>query len=161
MNHPFDASLIDGGPVSAEVLAEQDRKIADLMQRPSALANARLHAEQHMARLVRHCNRTAWGTITSESRGPTQEETAALLDQLAPENRDKLLADARAAAEQRALLAKMEGAQQHALSRLEAAQAEAAQHNAAVQEWAEFEAHDAATREERFRAWRAARSVVS
>lgn len=161
MTNPFDASLIDDGPVSAEVLAEQDRKIVDLMQRPNALANAKLHAEQHMARLVRHCNRTAWGTVTSEPRGPTQEEAAALLDRLDPENRDKLLGEARAAVEHRAFLAKMEEAQQHTLSRLEAEQVEADRHNAAAQEWAEFEAYDAATREERFQAWRAARSGTS
>ena len=161
MTNPFDASLIEGGPVSAEALAEQDRKIADLMQRPNALANARLHADQHMARLVRACNRTAWGTVTSEPRGPTPEEAAALLEQLTPENRDKLLGEARTAAEQRALMVKMEEAQQHTLSRLEAEQVEVAQYNAAAQEWPEFEAHDAATKEERFHAWRAARSGTS
>jgi hypothetical protein len=158
MTNPFDASLIDGEPVSPEVLAEQDRKMADLMQRPNALANARLHAEQHMARLIRACNRTAWGTVTSEPRAPTQEEAAALLERLGPEDRDKLLRDVLAAAEQRALLARMEGAQQQTLSRLEAEQIEAAQHDAAAQERAEFEAHDAATKEERFQAWRAAQN---
>jgi hypothetical protein len=161
MSNPFDASLIDGGPVSAEMLAEQDRKIADLMQRPNALANARLHAEQHMARLVRHCNRTAWGTVTSESRGPTQEEAAALLDRLSQEDRDKLLGEARAAAEQRTLLAKMEEAQQRTLSQMEAEQVEAARHSAAIQERTEFEAYDAATKEERFQAWRTARNGES
>jgi hypothetical protein len=161
MTNPFDASLIDGGPVSAEVLADQDRKIADLMQRPNALANARLHAEQHMARLIRHCNRTAWGTVTSESRGPTPEEAAALLDRLDAENRDKLLGEARAAAEQRILLAKMEEAQQHTLSQLEAEQVEAARHDAAAQERAEFEAYDAASKEERFQAWRMTRRNAS
>jgi hypothetical protein len=158
MTNPFDASLVDSGPVKAEVLAEQDRKIADLMQRPNALANARLHADQHMARLIRACNRTAWGTVTSEPRGPTQEEAATLLDRLGPENRDKLLGEACAAAEQRTLLAKMEEAQQHTLSRLEAEQVEAAQHNAAAQERAEFEAYDTEAKEERFQAWRAARN---
>jgi hypothetical protein len=161
MTNPFDASLIDGGPVSAEILAEQDRKIADLTQRPNALANARLHAEQHMARLMRYCNRTAWGTVTSEPRGPTQEEAAALLDRLGPENRDKLLGEARAAAEQRSLLAKMEEAQQHTLSQLEAEREEVARHSAAAQEWSEFEVYDAATKEERFQAWRTARSSAS
>jgi hypothetical protein len=160
MTNPFDASLIDGEPVSPEVLAEQDRKIADLMQRPNALANARLHADQHMARLIRACNRTAWGTVTSEPRGPTQEEAAALLERLGPEGRDKLMGEVRAAAEQRALLARMEEAQQQTLSRMEAEQFEAARHDAAAQERAEFEAHDAATKEERFQAWRAARSGV-
>ena len=161
MTNPFDASLIDGGPVSAETLAEQDSKIADLMQRPNALANARLHADQHMARLIRACNRTAWGTVTSEPRGPTQEEAAELLERLGPENRDKLLGEVRAAAEQRTLLAKMEEGQQRTLSWLEAEQVEAARHEAADQERAEFEAYDAATREERFQAWRAARSGAS
>jgi hypothetical protein len=161
MTNPFDASQIDGGPISAEVLAEQDRKMADLMQRPNALANARLHADQHMARLIRACNRTAWGTIDSEPRAPTQDEAAALLERLGPENRDKLLGEARAAAEQRALLAKMEEAQQHTVSRLEEEQVEMARYNAAAQEWAEFEAYDAATKEERFQVWRAARSEAS
>jgi hypothetical protein len=41
-----------------------------------------------------------------------QEEATALLDRIGPENRDKLLGEARAATEQRAFLAKMEGAQQ-------------------------------------------------
>lgn len=161
MTNPFDASLIDCGPVSAEALAEQDRKVAELMQRPSALANARLHADQHMARLIRHCNRTAWGTIASEPRAPTPEEAATLLERLDAENREKLLADARAAAEQRILLAKMDEARQHTLSRLEAEQVEAARHDAAAQEWAAFEAHDAATKAERFEAWRAARDGAS
>ena len=161
MTNSYDASLIDSGPVSAEALAEQDSKIADLMQRLNALANARLHAEQHMARLVRACNRTAWGTVSSEPRGPTPEEAAALMERLDPENRDKLLGEARAAAEQRALMAKMEEAHQQTLTRLEAEQVEVAQYNAAAQEWAEFEAHDAATKEERFHAWRAVRNGAS
>ena len=161
MTNPFDASLIDGGPVSADTLAEQDSKMADLMQRPNALANARLHADQHMARLVRACNRTAWGTVSSEPRAPTPEEAAELQERLGPENWDKLLGEVREAAEHRALMAKMEEAQQHTLSLLEAEQVEAARHAAAAQEWAEFEAYDAATRDERFQVWRAARSSAS
>ena len=161
MTNPFDASLIEVGPISAEALADQDRKIADLMLRPNALANAKLHADQHMARLIRHCNRTAWGTVTSEPRAPTPEEAAALLERLGPENSEKLRGEALAAAEQRALVAKMEEAQQHTLSRLEAEQIEATRYYAEAQERAEFEEYDAATKEERFLAWRAARSGAS
>ena len=68
------------------------------------------------------------------------------------------LVQRRAAAEQRALVAKMEEAQQHTLSRLEAEQIEATRYYAEAQERAEFEEYDAATKEERFQAWRAARS---
>lgn len=157
MTHPFDASLIEAGPPSAEALAAQDRAIADLMQRPSALTNARLHAEQHLARLARACNRTAWGSVYTEPRAPTPEEQAALMERLGAEGRDKLEGEARAFAEQRALLAKMADAERETLSRLEAEHAEQARLRAEAEEWAAFEAHDAETRQERFAAWRATR----
>jgi hypothetical protein len=157
MSNPFDASLIDAGPIGAEVLAEQAGKVADLMQRPNALANAKLHADNEMRRLVMACNRTAWGTVAAEPRGPTAEEAAALLERLGAENREKLLGEARLAAAQRALIASMAEAQQQSLARLEAEQAELAQREADAQEWAAFEADDAAAKEQRFLAWRAGR----
>jgi hypothetical protein len=158
MSNPFDASLMDEGPIGAEVAAEQARKVDDLMQRPNALANAKLHAENEMVRLVMACNRTAWGTVGAEARAPTPDEAASLLARLSPDIRDKLLAEARHAAEQRALIALMQEAHQQTLSRLEAEQAELAQREAEAAEWAEFEAYDAAGREQRFLAWRAARA---
>jgi hypothetical protein len=157
MSNPFDASFVFVDPISAEASAEQIRQVEDLMARPNALANAKLHAENDMTRLVMACNRTAWGTVACDPRAPTPDERAALLERLDPEIREKLIGEARLAAEQRALLALMEDAQQQYLSHLEAEQAEQAQREAEAAEWAEFEAYDAAGREQRFLAWRAAR----
>jgi hypothetical protein len=157
MTNPFDASLISEGTVGADVLAEQHRKVEDLMQRPNALANAKLHAQNDLIRLVNACNRVAWGTVTTEPRAPTPEETAALLERLSPEDREKLTSSATAAAQQRSLLMHMDEAQRHYHSELQAEQAEIAEREAAAQAWAEFEAFDAAGKEERFRTWLASR----
>ena len=154
MTNPFDASLIGEGTVAADVLAEQNRKVQDLMQRPNALANARLHAQNDMIRLVNACNRVAWGTVTTEPRAPTPDETAALLERLSPEDREKLTREAATAAQQRSLLMHMDEAQRHYLSEL---QAEIAEREAEAHAWAEFEAHDAAGKEQRWQAWRASR----
>ena len=157
MSNPFDASFVFVDPISAEVSAEQMRKVDELMARPNALANAKLHAENDMTRLVMACNRTAWGTVACEPRAPTPDERTALLERLESDIREKLIGEARLAAEQRALLALMEDAQRQHQSHLEAEQAEQAQREAEAAEWAEFQAHDAAGREQRFVAWRAAR----
>lgn len=159
MTNPFDASLIYAEPISAETLASQASKVEDLMQRPTALANAKLHAENAMKRMEMTCNRTAWGTVSCEPRPPTPEETAELMARLEPDIREKLIGEARAVAEQRTLLARMEEAHQHYLADMEAVQAEEAQREALAQEWAEFVAYDVATQEERFLAWRAARGA--
>jgi hypothetical protein len=157
MTNPFDASLMAEGSVGADILAEQHRKVEDLMQRPNALANARLHAQNDMIRMVHACNRTAWGTVTVEPRAPTPEEVAELMQRLSPEDQEKLKGEAETAARQRALLMLMDEAQRHYHSELEAERAEIAEREAEAQAWAEFEAHDAATKAERFQAWRAAR----
>jgi hypothetical protein len=158
MTDTFDASSILNEEISAEVSAQQAAKVADLMQRPTALANVRLHAENDMIRMAMACNRTAWGTIYVDPRKPTAEEAAALLASLASDAREKLIAEARATDELRALIARIAEAQADVHSRLEAEQAEVARREALIAEWMEFEQHDAATKEERFLAWRTARA---
>jgi hypothetical protein len=157
MSNEFDASQLWSEPVPEETLAAQRRTVADLMQRPNALTNAKLHAERELERLVMVCNRLAWGAIPAERRAPDAGEVEALLAQLDEEKRGKLLADASRAAEQRLLVSAMQQAELHCIAQLQAEQAQFAAHEAEQQEWAEFEAFDAAGKAERFAAWRAAR----
>lgn len=158
MSNEFDASQVSADPVAAEVLAEHDRTMEHLAKMPNALANAKLHAENEMQRIVNVCNRLAWGSVPAELRAPTAEETAALIERLSPEDREKLMRQAALGAGQRLLLARMEEAQQHHMAHMEAEQHEHAQREAEANEWAEFEAQDAAEKEQRFQAWRAARA---
>ncbi len=159
MSNPFDASQIWSEPVGAETLAEQSRTVEHLMLMPSALANAMLHAQNEMQRLINACNRTAWGSVPSELRPPEPSETAALLEGLSAEHREKLMRDARLAAEQRALLSLMKEAHEHYLAQLQKEQDELAHRQQAAAEWAEFDAHDTAEKQKRFEAWRASRRV--
>jgi hypothetical protein len=158
MSQEFDASQICEEPLSAEVLAMHERTIEHLMQKPGALANARLHAANEMQRIVNVCNRLAWRSVPADLRKPSAEEAAALLERLSPEDREKLLGESRAGAAQRLLLARIEEAQAGYEAQLRAEAEEAARRDAEAAERAEFEAFDAAGKEERFQAWRAARA---
>jgi hypothetical protein len=158
MSEEFDASLVYTHPVSEEAMAEQDRSVAQLMLRPNALANAKLHAENELRRLIAACNRLAWRSVPADLRPPTPEEAAALLERLTEEEREKLMTDARATAEQRILVVKMQEAHEQALVQMQAEEQELVQRQEEAQELAEFEAFDAAGKEARFQAWRASRA---
>lgn len=153
----FDASLVSEEPVSPEIVAEQRDKVGDLMQRPAALANAKLHAENEMQRLVNLCNRLAWGSMPPELRRPTPEEAAGLIAYLAPDVAERLKGEAKRANEQRSLLRQMEEAHQYILAHLQAEEQERARQEEEAREWAAFEMEDQAGKQERFVAWRAAR----
>ena len=157
MSSEFDASQVSEEPIGPETLAEHDRTIEALVSRPNALANAKLHAENDMQRIVNVCNRLAWGSVPAELRAPSAEEKAALLARLSPEDTEKLMRESRLGTAQRALVARMQEAYDHALAQLAAEHAEHAQRQSEAEEWAEFEAHDAAGKEQRYHAWRAAR----
>jgi hypothetical protein len=153
----FDASLIWAEPVSADVLAAQQGTVNELRKRPNALANAKLHAERELERAVMVCNRVAWGAMASDRRAPSAAEADELLGRLSGEDRDKLMREARLAAEQRHLVEAMREAEQACLAQMQAEQEEIAAHNAEIEEWEAFEAHDAAEKGARFEAWRASR----
>lgn len=153
----FDASLVSQDPVSPEAVAEQRAKVEDLMQRPAALGNAKLHAENEMQRLITLCNRLAWGSMPPELRRPTPEEAAGLIAYLAPDVAERLQAEARRADAQRSLLRQMEEAHQHILAHLQAEEQERARQEEEAREWAAFEIEDEAGKQQRFLAWRAAR----
>ncbi len=153
----FDASLVYTDTVSEEVLAQQDRMVQQLMERPNALANASLHAENELRRLIASCNRLAWRSVPADLRQPTPEEAAALLERLGQDERHKLIHDAQLTAEQRYLVVRMQEAHELCAARLQVEQDELAHREQAEREWAEFEADDAAGKEARFEAWRAAR----
>jgi hypothetical protein len=158
MNSQFDASQIDSGPLSGEVLAAQQENVSHLMQRPNALANAKLHAERDLPRLIMACNRTAWGTgYPSDTRAPSPEEAAELFASLDPEKRAKLQEDIRVLAEQRNLVALMTEAEAQCAALMQAAEEEYARQQAEAQMRADFEAYDEATKEQRFAAWLDAR----
>ena len=158
MSEEFDASLVYTDPISEAVLAEQDRTVAQLMLRPNALANAKLHSENELRRLIGACNRLAWRSVPADLRQPAPEEAAALLERLTEEEREKLMTDARATAEQRLLVVRMQEAHEQALAQMQADQAELAQRQEEAEKLAEFEAFDAAGKEARFQAWRASRA---
>jgi hypothetical protein len=175
MTNPFDASFAFTGAVSAEVEAAIAREVDHCMGMPGKLANAKLHANNELTRWVLACNRLVWGEMPAQARQPAPTEITALLAQLSPENKERLLKESRLAAEQRHLVAALEAAEIEAHARLAAqradeARAEAdprAQHEAmhaeaqraaadrALRE--EFEAVDAAGKEARFQAWRTKR----
>ncbi|HKJ63583.1 MAG TPA: hypothetical protein VKA94_16565 [Hyphomicrobiales bacterium] len=154
----FDASLVHTDPVGDEVLAEQTRMVEQLMARPNALANAKLHGENELHRLVVACNRIAWRSMPAEPRQPTPEEINTLLERLEQENRHKLMHDAKLAAEQRFLVVKLQEAHERCQAEMEAEQEEHARQQQLAQEWAEFEAYDEQGKEARFETWRASRS---
>jgi hypothetical protein len=139
MTSQFDTSFAYTGPISAEVQAAHAREIEHSMYMLSKLANAKLHANNELQRWVLACNRLVWGAMPAEARQPAPGEIAALLEQLPPENRDRLLKESQLAAEAR-----------HLVALLSAAEAEAVLHQ-------EFEAFDLAGKEARFQAWRSGR----
>jgi hypothetical protein len=175
MSTPFDASFAYTGPVSAEVQAVNAREVEHCGFMPGKLANAKLHANNEVQRWVLACNRLVWGEMPAELRQPVDGEIAALMEQLPPEGRERLLKESRLAAEARNLVAMLEVAEVEALARLEAQQAEEARAEAeerarmeaqaaelaraelerALRE--EFEAVDEAGKEARFQAWVASR----
>jgi hypothetical protein len=139
MTSQFDASFAYTGPVSAEIQAAHASEIEHLKLMPGKLANAMLHANNELQRWVLACNRLVWGAMPAEARQPAPGEIAALLEQLPPENRERLLKESQLAAEARNLVAL-----------LSTAETEAALHEA-------FEAFDLAGKEARFQAWRSGR----
>ncbi len=175
MTSPFDVSFAYTGPISDEVRAAHAREIEHAMPMVSKLANAKLHATNELQRWVLSCNRFIWGEMPAEPRQPAPEEIAWLLEQLSPENRERLLKESQLAAEQRHLVALLSTAEMeaHAIleaqraederadaemrARLEAQQAEQARLEAERALREEFEPIDAAGKEARFQAWRAGR----
>ncbi|MEJ2125116.1 MAG: hypothetical protein P8Y67_05345 [Alphaproteobacteria bacterium] len=120
MSDEFDASLVWDEPVSAEVQAEHTRQVDRLLQMPNAFDNARLHAQNEMRRLISVCNRLAWRSVPKDLRAPSAEEKAALLERLSPEDREKLMNDARLAAQQRLLVVRLEEAHEQYLAQMQA-----------------------------------------
>jgi len=157
MSEQFDASRVCDEPISADLMAKQNEMVEHLMLRPSALGNARLHAENELQRLINVCNRRAWGTVPPELRSPDKEETSALLEGLAQEDRHQLMHDARLATEQRALVERMANAEDQLRAQMQAEQEALALQEEEARERADFEAQDEAEKEARFQAWRAAR----
>ena len=154
----FDASLVHTDPVSDEVLAQQTQMVENLMARPNALANAKLHAENELHRLVVACNRIAWRSMPAEARQPTPDEINGLLERLEQDNRHKLMHDAKTAAEQRFLVVKLQEAHERCQADMEAEQQEYDRQQQLAQEWAEFEAYDEQNKEARFETWRASKA---
>ena len=157
MASEFDASLVWNEPVGAAILAAQQGNVDELRKRPNALANARLHAERDLQRAIMICNRVAWGAgaMPADRPAPSAAEAEELLGRLSVEDRDKLLREARQAAEQRQLVAAMLEAEQACLADMQAEQEERAAHEAERRELEAFEAHDAAGKAARFEAWKA------
>lgn len=157
MSNEFDATLVCDEPVHPDIIAGHIREVDHLAPRPTALANAKLHAERELQRLIIVSNRLVWGNVPAELRAPTGQEVAGLFGRLSPEDREKLSRDARLANAQRHLVALMDEAQARYQAQMEAEQCELAAREALARQWAEFEAHDAAGKEQRFVAWRDAR----
>jgi hypothetical protein len=157
MSSHFDASGVWSEPVSGEIVAEHQRRVDGWMLWPSALSNAKLHAEQELDRLVAICNRIAWGEIPASLLKPSPADAAALLEQLSEEDRERLLQKSRKAAEQRDLLERIAEAEANYFVQMEAEQIAFAEEEARSHEWAEFEAFDAEGQQARFEAWRASR----
>lgn len=151
----FDASLVWGEPVDAEILAAQKSNVDELRKRPNALANAKLHAERELERAILVCNRLVWGAMPADRRAPSPAETQELLSRLGGDDRDKLMREARQAAEQRLLVGAMQEAEQACLAEMQAEQEEIAAHQAERAELEAFEAYEAAGKAARFEAWKA------
>ncbi len=157
MTSQFDASLAYSDPISPEVLADQRQAVEAAMRMPSALANAKLHAENELKRLVLACNRFVWGSMPEETRAPTPEEVGQMMEHFAGEGAERLRRDAKLAAEQRNLVAQLAEAESAYLLRVAAEETENARREAERLELEEFEAYDAAGKQQRFEAWRALR----
>ncbi len=157
MSDSFDASLVWTEPLDASLLHKQRGEVESWAKMPSALANAKLHAEREYQALRAACNRAVWGYGPHGERAPTADEIAELMNFLKPEDRDKLLRNARQAAEQRQLLALVALAEHALQDRIRAEQDHRAREEAERRDRAEFEAYDAAGKEARYEAWRAQR----
>jgi hypothetical protein len=175
MSSQFDASFAYTGPLSEEVQKAHRGEVERDMSMPGKLANAKLHANNELQRWVLACNRLVWGQLPAEMRIPEAREIAWLLEQLSPENCERLLKESQLAMEARNLVALLEAAEVEAQANLVAQQAEEARAQAEMQARLEahraeeariaaeralrqqFEAEDEAGKEARFAAWRAAR----
>ena len=157
MTGQYDASFAYAEPISAEVQAAHASEIERSMFMPSKLTNAKLHANNELQRWVLACNRLVWGDMPADARAPTKGEIAALLEQLSPENRHRLLKESQLAAEARNLVALLSAAEVEAHAQLKEHQAELARAEAERALRDEFEAFDAAGKEARFQAWCAGR----
>jgi hypothetical protein len=158
MSEEFDASqLFNDEPISEALIGEQERIIEELMQRPNALSNARLHAQNELLRIINRANRIAWRSVPPDLRAPSPDEKTALLQRLSDEDREKLLTDAHRAVGQRRFVQRIEDAYHQCMAQLQAEQEALAQHEEQAQLWAEFEAFDEAGKAARFEAWWAAR----
>jgi hypothetical protein len=157
MSGQFDVSLGYMEEIDAEAIARHRQMVEHWELMPSALANAKLHAVNELNRLVLACNKSFWGGLPADMRGPEREEMARLLQGLTPEAADELLKNCRLAAEQRRLVTLIEQAEARYLARQEEERRAQLQSEAEARLRAEFEAHDAAGKEARFEAWRISR----
>ncbi len=159
MSTQFDVSLGYFEPLNDEIITQQQATVDGWMQKPSALANAHLHAQNELNRLILACNRLAWGSLPEDGRAPTTDEMAALMQHLSPADGEKLTRDLRLAAEQRSLVTRIEEAEALHAARLQTEQEELVRQNAEALQMAEFEAFDAAEKIGRYNAWRAAKGL--
>ncbi len=159
MSTQFDVSLGYFEPVRDEIVMQQKATVDSWMQKPSALANAHLHAQNELNRLVLALNRLAWGALPDDGRAPETDEMAALMQHLSPADGEKLVRDLRLAAEQRSLVNLIRQAEAQHAAQVQAEAEELARQEAERLLIAEFEAFDAATKVERYQAWRAAKGV--
>jgi len=157
MSQQFDASRIYREPPDSQTIAQQERELDELRQRPIGLSNAKLHAQRDLEAQTAVCNRIAWGGTPRQMREPEPDEVTALLEGLNEEDRDKLMDQAMLVAAQRHWLYRLEEAEERHLAEAKADQEQRAQAEAEAREWAEFEADDAAGKQERFKQWRAAK----
>jgi hypothetical protein len=153
MSHDYDVSLVCREAVSHETSERQRVDVENWLRMPSALANAKLHAQRELEARVGACNRLVWGYGAVAPRAPSAEEAAALMQWLGVEKREKLLGEARLANEQRNLLALIKEAERRYAEQARANEAEQARREAWRRVLEEFEAHDAAGRQARFEAW--------
>jgi hypothetical protein len=176
MTSQFDASYAYNGGIPEETQAAHREEVERSKHMPGKLANAKLHANNEMQRWALSCNRLIWGPqVSGPLRPPTREEVAWLMEQLNPEYQQRLMHEARQAAEARHLVELLEEAeveaharlaaqraedarvQAEAQARMQAQQAHAARTHAERALWDEFEIYDNQQKEARFKAWRAAR----
>ncbi|MGF1621117.1 MAG: hypothetical protein ACFCUR_10935 [Rhodomicrobiaceae bacterium] len=161
MSSEFDASRVYMEPVAADIIEWQKGIVEQLALRPSALENAKLHTENELQRIINVTNRLAWGEVPDDLREPTAEEAAALLERLSEEDREKLIKEAYAGAEQRSIVAMIREAHERCVAEMHAEQEALAHQQAKARERAEFETFDAAGKEQRFQAWRASRQQAA
>ncbi len=176
MSSQFDASYAYMGPISEQVQEAHRQEVEHCQNMPGKLGNAKLHANNELQRWALSCNRLVWGPqVSGQLRPPSREEIAWLMEQLNPEYRDRVLHESRTAVECRNLVELLEAAEVEAharlaaqrmedqrlqaeqQARLQAQQARAAQSQSERALWAEIEAYDDTQKEERFKAWCAAR----